>query len=134
MGHHLPYFPGMFFVQGGLVELSGLDSPTALNLLVPILGAFAVVPMFLIAQHITGDDRVALFAAAFLMGAIRRPTRPPTRRPPLSGPLGADGTPPLPPPSGRPGRPRAPPPGAGALVATHHLSLYFFSSWSSARS
>jgi len=28
MGHHLPLLPGMFFVQGGLVELSGLDSPT----------------------------------------------------------------------------------------------------------
>ena len=45
-----PYFPGMFFVQGGLVELGGLEAPTALNLLVPVLGAFAVVPMAVMAE------------------------------------------------------------------------------------
>src|SRR5438445_356247 len=65
-----PYFPGMFFLQGGLAALSGLDLPTVLNLLVPILGAVSVVPMFLIARRVTGEDRVALFAAALLVGAI----------------------------------------------------------------
>lgn len=65
-----PYFPGMFFAQAGLVELGGLDVPTVLNLLVPILGALAIVPMFLLAARITGEDRSALFAAAFLAGAI----------------------------------------------------------------
>lgn len=65
-----PYFPGTFFVQAGLVDLGGLDVPTTLNLLVPILGALAVVPMFLIARRVAGDDRVALFATAFLAGAI----------------------------------------------------------------
>src|SRR6059036_1641932 len=64
-----PYFPGMFFAQAGLVDLGGLDVLTTLNLLVPILGALAVLPVFLIARRIAGDDRFALFAAAFLAGA-----------------------------------------------------------------
>src|SRR3989442_5194956 len=65
-----PYFPGMFFAQVGFVDLGGLDVPTTINLLVPILGALAVLPMFLVAHRMTGDDRFALFAAAFLAGAI----------------------------------------------------------------
>src|SRR6266498_878031 len=65
-----PYFPGVFFPQAGLVELGGLDVPTVLNLLVPVIGAFAVVPMFLVAVRIARDDRIGLFAAAFLAGAI----------------------------------------------------------------
>src|SRR2546422_11236034 len=65
-----PYFPGMFFAQAGVVDLSGLDVPTTINLLVPVLGALAVLPMFLIGRQMTGDDRFALFAAAFLAGAI----------------------------------------------------------------
>jgi len=65
-----PDFPGMFFVQGGLVELGGIDVPTVLNLLLPIVGALAVLPMFLIALRVSGEARVALFAAALLAGAI----------------------------------------------------------------
>src|SRR6266571_9278511 len=65
-----PYFPGMFFPQAGAVELGGLDVPTVLNLLVPVMGAFAVVPMFLLAVRIARDDRIGLFAATFLAGAI----------------------------------------------------------------
>jgi hypothetical protein len=122
-----PYFPGMFFVQGGLVELSGLDSPTALNLLVPTLGAFAVVPMFLIAQRITGDDRIALFAAAFLMGAIPQAYTTAHAAPASLGDLLVL--------TGlllflrlRVDRAALVPLllVTGALVATHHLSLYFF--------
>src|SRR2546421_2896119 len=76
-----PYFPGMFFVQVGLVDLAALDLPTVLNLLVPILGALSVLPMFLIARRATGEDRVALFAAALLVGAIPMRTLPPIRHP-----------------------------------------------------
>ncbi len=65
-----PYFPGMFFVQAGVVDLGGVDVPTTINLLVPVLGALAVLPMFLVGRRMTGDDRFALFAAAFLAGAI----------------------------------------------------------------
>src|SRR3989442_3484981 len=61
-----PYFPGMFFVQAGLANLGGVDVSTVLNLLVPILGALAVGPMFLLAARIVTEDRFALFAAALL--------------------------------------------------------------------
>src|SRR5207245_1303980 len=64
-----PYFPGMFFVQAGLADLGGLDVSTVLNLLVPILGALAVGPMFILAARIVTEDRFALFAAALLAGA-----------------------------------------------------------------
>src|SRR5439155_901126 len=65
-----PYFPGMFFAQAGVVDLGGLDVPTTINLLVPILGALAVLPTFLVAHRMAGDDRFALFAAAFLAGTF----------------------------------------------------------------
>jgi hypothetical protein len=122
-----PYFPGMFFVQEGLVELAGLDLPTVLNLLVPILGALAVVPMFLIAHRITGDARVALFAAAFLMGAIPQAYTTAHASPASLGDLFVL--------TGlllflrlRTDRAALVPLVlvTGALVATHHLSLYFF--------
>src|SRR3989441_9032050 len=122
-----PYFPGMFFAQGGFVDLGGLDVPTTINLLVPILGALAVLPMFLVAHRMTGDDRFALFAAAFLAGAIpvaytAAHTAPATVGELLALPgllcfvrLRTDG--------------RAMVPlllVTATLIATHHLSLYFF--------
>src|SRR2546427_4713022 len=122
-----PYFPGMFFVQAGVVDLSGLDAPTTINLLVPVLGALAVLPMFLIGRRMTGDDRFALFAAAFLAGAIPVAYTTAHTAPATVGELLAvagllcfvrlrtDG--------------RAMVPlllVTATLIATHHLSLYFF--------
>src|SRR5881296_641667 len=122
-----PYFPGMFFAQAGFVDLAGLDVPTTINLLVPILGALAVLPMFLVAHRMTGDDRFALFAAAFLAGAIPVAYTAAHTAPATVGELLAlagllcfvrlrtDG--------------RALVPLlllTATLIATHHLSLYFF--------
>src|SRR5881628_786607 len=122
-----PYFPGMFFAQAGFVDLAGLDVPTTINLLVPILGALAVLPMFLVAHRMTGDDRFALFAAAFLAGAIPVAYTAAHTAPATVGELLAlagllcfvrlrtDG--------------RAMVPlllVTATLIATHHLSLYFF--------
>src|SRR2546425_6195194 len=59
-----PYFPGMFFVQAGLANLGGVDVSTVLNLLVPILGALAVGPMFLLAPRIGTEGPLAVFAPA----------------------------------------------------------------------
>src|SRR5437016_7845497 len=53
-----PSFPGMFFLQGGLAHLSGLDLPTVLNLLVPILCSLSVVPLVVIARAFPGGRRV----------------------------------------------------------------------------
>jgi hypothetical protein len=69
-GSTYPYFPGMFFVQESAAGLGGLGLLIVLNLAVPILGALAVVPIFLIGAEVTGDDRVALFVAAFIAGAM----------------------------------------------------------------
>lgn len=122
-----PYFPGMFLVQGGLIELAGLDASTVMNLLVPVLGALAVVPMFLIAHRISGDARVALFAAALLMGAIPQAYTTSHAAPATLGDLLVL--------TGlllflrlRTDRAAIVPLVlvTGALVATHHLSLYFF--------
>src|SRR2546427_220485 len=122
-----PYFPGMFFAQAGVVDLSGLDVPTTINLVVPVLGALAVLPMFLIGRQMTGDDRFALFAAAFLAGAIPVAYTTAHTAPATVGELLAvagllcfvrlrtDG--------------RAMVPlllVTATLIATHHLSLYFF--------
>src|SRR3989442_10919982 len=126
-GATYPYFPGMFFAQAGVVDLSGLDVPTTINLLVPVLGALAVLPMFLIGRRMTGDDRFALFAAAFLAGAIPVAYTTAHTAPATVGELLAvagllcfvrlrtDG--------------RAMVPlllVTATLIATHHLSLYFF--------
>src|SRR2546430_4168504 len=122
-----PYFPGMFFVQGGLVELGRLDLPTVVNLLVPILGALSVVPMFLLTRRVTGEDRVALFAAALLAGAIPNAYTTAHPAPATLGDLLAL--------TGlllflrlRTDRVAIVPLilVTGTLIATHHLSLYFF--------
>src|SRR5881397_986895 len=122
-----PYFPGMFFAQAGFVALGGLDVPTTINLLVPVLGALGVLPMFLVAHRTTSDDRFALFAAAFLAGAIPVAYTTAHTAPATVGELLAlagllcfvrlrtDG--------------RAIVPlllVTATLIATHHLSLYFF--------
>src|SRR5436309_9701359 len=117
----------MFFAQSGVVELGGLDVPTTINLLVPVLGALAVLPMFLVARRMTDDDRFSLFAAAFLAGAIPVAYTTAHTAPATVGELLAlagllcfvrlrtDG--------------RAMVPlllVTATLIATHHLSLYFF--------
>ncbi len=121
-----PYFPGVFFPQAGVVDLAGGDVPTVLNLLIPILGAFAVVPMFLLAVRITKEARFGLFAAAFLAGAIPHAYTTAHAAPATLGDLfvfaglvlflrlRAD--------------PKALAPlllVSGALIVTHHLSAYF---------
>ncbi len=69
-GSTYPWFPGMFFAQEALVGLGGLDLPTVLNLLIPVLGALAVLPIFLVTAEVVRDDRVALFVAAFIAGVM----------------------------------------------------------------
>ena len=64
-----PYFPGMFFVVGA-IAFGGAELPAALNLAIPALGAFVVVPVFLIAAPRLRDDRPAVFAAALVAVAM----------------------------------------------------------------
>lgn len=69
-GTTYPWFPGMFFVQDAFLGLGGLDLVTVLNLVVPILGGLAVLPIFLLSADVVRDDRVALFVAAFVAGVM----------------------------------------------------------------
>ena len=55
-GATYPWFPGMFFVVDGLA-FAGADLPAALNLGIPALGAFLVVPIFLVVGPRLRDDR-----------------------------------------------------------------------------
>lgn len=64
-GTTYPQFPGLFVVNGAFV-FAGASPDLAANLLVPLLSAFAVVPLFLIAARVTRDDLAALVASAFL--------------------------------------------------------------------
>src|SRR3989442_6093961 len=47
-----PYFPWMFFAQARMVDLSSQHVPTTIKLLVPVLGALAVLPMVLIRRPV----------------------------------------------------------------------------------
>lgn len=122
-----PFFPGAFFPQAGLVEIGGIDTSTVLSLLLPILGALGVIPIFLIGIRVAKEPRFALFAAAFLAGAMPHVYTTAHSAPATLGDLlvltnlllflrlRAD--------------PRAIGPlllVSGTLIVTHHLSLYFF--------
>ncbi len=65
-----PYFPGMFLAQDAPLLLAPIGVPLAVDLIVPILGGLAVLPFFLIGVEVTGDERIALLAAAFLAVAM----------------------------------------------------------------
>ena len=69
-GTTYPGFPGMFLTQEAFLGLGGLDLSTVLNLLVPVLGSLAVLPIFLISLEIVRDERAALFVAAFVAGVM----------------------------------------------------------------
>jgi hypothetical protein len=60
-----PQFPGLYVVNGAFV-FAGASPDLAATILVPILSAFAVLPVFLIAARVTGDDLAALLGAAFV--------------------------------------------------------------------
>jgi len=65
-----PYFPGMFFAQGAVVGLSPIGVPAATNLIVPLLGALAVAPAYLIGAQVGREGKVGLFVAALVAVAF----------------------------------------------------------------
>ncbi len=64
-----PYFPGMFFPVVG-TSFGGLELGGSLSLVVPVLGAFVTVVVFLLTARFLHEDRAALIAAAFLAVAM----------------------------------------------------------------
>src|SRR5207249_234618 len=71
-----PYFPGMFFAQAGFVALGGLDVPTTINLLVPVLGALGVLGATVLEgrarpwRWTAGAKREVMFACVLLVGTF----------------------------------------------------------------
>ena len=125
-GTTYPSFPGMFFAQEALAGIGGLDLPTVLSLLVPVLGGLAVLPIFLISQEVLRDDRVALFVAAFVAGVMPHVYATSHTAPATMGDLLAFATLLLflrLRTDSRVGVPLVLV--TGALVMTHHLSTYF---------
>lgn len=125
-GSTYPFFPGMFFVQEAVAGLGGLDLVTVLNLAVPVLGALAVLPIFLAAAEVTRDDRVALFVATFVAGAMPHVYATSHTAPATLGDLLAFAALLLFVRIGRdPRRLIALLPVTAGLIVTHHLSTYF---------
>src|SRR2546425_605497 len=67
-----PYFPGMFFAQAGFVDLGGLDVPTTINLLVPIMvfGAIVLEGLARPWRWTAGAKREVMFASVLLAGTF----------------------------------------------------------------
>ena len=125
-GFTYPYFPGMWFLPGAMASLAPVAPSAALGLLVPVAGALAVLPIFLLTARITGEAKAGLFAAALV--AVVMPHVYPTSHaaPATVGDLFVF--------AGLllflrlRGDPKALLPFVlvgGALVVTHHLSTYF---------
>lgn len=60
-----PYFPGLFLFNGAFA-LAGVPVDAAVVFPTPIVAGLSVLPIFLIAARVTGDDSAALVAAAIL--------------------------------------------------------------------
>jgi hypothetical protein len=63
-GSGYPDFPGIFILSGAVAESTGISSLVSLEYVVPILGALATVPLFLLFRRLFHNDGVALLGAA----------------------------------------------------------------------
>ena len=71
-GTGYPDFPGMFALAGAVSGSLGVDPLSALLYTIPILGALAVFPAFLLFRRLFQHDLVALLGAAFAGVAMPR--------------------------------------------------------------
>ncbi len=71
-GFAYPYFPGMFLLGGAVSEASGTPVLTSLQLVIPILGAFSVFPLFLLLRKVLPGEALPLGAAAIAAVAFPR--------------------------------------------------------------
>jgi hypothetical protein len=63
-GTAYPDFPGVFILSGAVAESTGLSSLVSLEYMVPVVGAMATVPLFLLFRRLFHSDGVALLGAA----------------------------------------------------------------------
>ena len=65
-GFAYPLFPGMYFINGVVVKLTGIETLPALSIVVPVLAAFSIFPVFLIAHAISKNELVGIVSAGFI--------------------------------------------------------------------
>lgn len=65
-GFGYPYFPGMFVLTGGVVDLCGTPLFGTLLAVAPLVACLSVLALFIIGVLSFGDGRAGLFAAAYL--------------------------------------------------------------------
>ncbi|MCI4357021.1 MAG: hypothetical protein L3K18_07775 [Thermoplasmata archaeon] len=59
-----PQFPGLFEVSAAAAGATGTDVLTALQVVAPVLGALAILPLFLLFRRLVPNDRIAILGAA----------------------------------------------------------------------
>jgi hypothetical protein len=63
-GSGYPDFPGIFILSGAVAEATGLPTLVSLQYVVPVIGALATAPLFLLFRRLFHSDGVALLGAA----------------------------------------------------------------------
>ena len=71
-GTAYPDFPGIFVLAGAGAGAMGLDTFTALTVIVPVIAVLSVFPLFLLFRRLYPHDTVALLAAAIASLAMPR--------------------------------------------------------------
>jgi hypothetical protein len=71
-GTAYPDFPGIFLLAGAGAGALGLNTFTALTVIVPVVAVLSVFPLFLLFRRLYPHDMVALLAAAFASVAMPR--------------------------------------------------------------
>ena len=125
-GTTYPYFPGYYFVTGGGAMI-GLDDEAVISIIPPLLNAFSVLLVFLIAAHLLRDERAGLLAAGVLAVAMPYVYTNSHSIPSSLGSLFVLASLALlvAPPTSRKTSLVMLLPLSAALVVTHHLSTYF---------
>jgi hypothetical protein len=71
-GTAYPDFPGIFLLAGAGAGALGLDTLTALTVILPVVAVLSVLPLFLLFRRLYPHDTVALLAAAIASVAMPR--------------------------------------------------------------
>jgi hypothetical protein len=71
-GYAYPDFPGLYLVGAGAAGALGIDAFSALTIVVPVLTALSVLPLFLLFRRIYPNDAVAVLGAGLATVAMPR--------------------------------------------------------------
>jgi hypothetical protein len=71
-GTAYPDFPGIFLLAGAGAGALGIDTFTALTVIIPVVAVFSVFPLFLLFRRLYPNDTIALLAAAIVSVAMPR--------------------------------------------------------------